>query len=107
MRVLLERQRLQAALRHAREYFPDECSRLGPEELERAVRDALKRAGSYGLESLRDALQFVDLTLVLGPEFDSALPWAREILAERSGAASRFRSARLYLGAQRHLRRNA
>jgi len=53
---------------------------------------------------MRDALQFLDLVLVLGADFDDRLPWAREILREETGSGVRFKSVRLYMGAMRHLR---
>lgn len=107
MNVLLAHRRLEKALRHARKFFPGKCTALGTVGLEVTVRSALDRAAYHGFTSLRDALQFVDLVLVFGPGFDDHLPWAREILENRSGERAHFRCTRLYLGALRCLRRNA
>ena len=104
MDALLAHQRLSMAVTHARKFFPEQCAQLQPEELWQTARSAMKRADSYGLTSMREALQFLDLAIALGADFDSRLPWAREILEDRSGTGSRSRSTRLYLRAVRHLR---
>jgi hypothetical protein len=104
MEALLAHQRLSMAVTHARKFFPEQCAQLQSEELWQTARSAMKRADSYGLTAMRDALQFLDLAIALGPDFDS-LPWAREILEDRSGTGARFRSTRLYMRAVRHLRR--
>lgn len=107
MEVMLERQRLEVVLQHAHKFFPNECSMLQPEGLERTVLSAMKRARVYGFSAMHDMLQFVDLVLILGANFDSTLPWAHKILEDRSGEQAHSRSTRLYLRALRHLRRNS
>jgi len=104
MDALLAYQRLSMAVTHAGKCFPEQCARLQPEDLWQTAQSAMRRAASYGLTSMRDALQFLDLAMALGPDFDSRLPWARQILEDRSGTGSRFRSTRLYLREVRHLR---
>ncbi len=107
MEVMLEQQRLEVVLQHAQKFFPNQCSTLQPEGLERTVLSAMKRARANGFSAMRDMLQFVDLVLLLGSDFDSTLPWARKILEDRSGEKAHSRSTRLYLRALRHLRRNS
>jgi hypothetical protein len=80
MQVLVEQQRLELVLRHMLKFVPNDCSNVKPQ----GSRSSLERANHYGLTSLRDSLQFVDLVLTLGPDFDSNLLWAREILEYRS-----------------------
>jgi hypothetical protein len=104
MDALLAQRRLSMVVTHAHKFFPEQCAQLRPEELQQTAQSAMKRAASYGLTPMRDVLQFLDLVMVLGADFDSRLPWAREILEDRSGTGSRFRSTRLYLRAVRHLR---
>ncbi|HEY3838379.1 MAG TPA: hypothetical protein VGL72_17490 [Bryobacteraceae bacterium] len=106
MQALAAQQRLAMALRHVRQFFPSECAKLPPESLENTVRRAMARATHYGFTSLRDSLQFVDLAILFGPDFDQNFPWARDILDNDSGERACFRSARLYRRAQQHLRMN-
>ena len=104
MNALLAHRRLVRAVDHARKCFPEQCAKLTADELRRTARSALSRAGAYGMTSMRDALQFLDLMLVLGADFDERLPWAREILEEQTGRGARLKSTRLYMSAMRHLR---
>ena len=104
MDAILQEQRVEKALRHVCEFFPAECSQLGQDKLEKTVRSALERAASYGFHHLRDALQFLDLVCVFGPDFERNLPWAREILEERSAERPHFRATRLYQRALATLR---
>lgn len=107
MEVLLEQRRIQLLVSHARQFFPEKSATVTRPDLEDTARSAIKRARSYGLTSVRDAMQFLDLMFVLGPDFDVKLPWANEILSDRSSESTRFRSTRLYLKAVRHLRSQA
>jgi hypothetical protein len=60
--------------------FPEECAGRDEPGLLSMVREAIARAGQYGLESERDLGLFTDLWLVLGPDFDLDLPWAAQLL---------------------------
>ena len=102
MRLMAKALQLTSALGHVRKFFPDDYARLGAAAAEQMVDHAIERARSYGLVSGRDALQFATIALVLGEDFEQ-LPWAREILNDRDSDQTRFRSARLYARALRHL----
>jgi hypothetical protein len=71
--------RLAADLRTS---LPDDAAPYDDPALRTLVDEAIDRARTYGLTSERDVALFCDLTLVLGPGFDTARPWAAEILRD-------------------------
>lgn len=95
--VLKQRARTQAEA-----HFPEEAKALGP-GLDEAIRRAIRRARANGFSSGTDVLQFVDLAVLLGEDFEN-LPWAQAALNETAPERRKFRAARLYEGAIRHLR---
>jgi hypothetical protein len=74
---------------HLREFFPAECEALGAEGLDERIADGIGSAASYGFESQVHISQYLDLTFVLGPDFDTdpSLPWASAILSNPDLAA--------------------
>lgn len=72
--------RLAADLRAS---LPEDSAPYDDAALLALVDEASERARSYGLTSERDVALFCDLTLVLGPGFDTARDWAAEILQDR------------------------
>lgn len=77
---------------HLREYFPEECGRLGPREVAASVRLALGKADDYRLKSERDILRYLNLMYTLGFDFDRNVPWASGILTDgRLSSASKMR----------------
>jgi hypothetical protein len=72
----------QRLMSHLREFFPDESRRIGEQRLLATIRRGMARAGKYGLVSEYDVARYIDLSVVLGPDFDSGerYPWAKEIL---------------------------
>ena len=66
---------------HCRRFFPRVCNALGA-QLQLAIRDAIKRAGSYGFESQQDICKYVNLVFTFGRDFDrsSLLHWVKPLL---------------------------
>jgi len=67
---------------HLQASFPDMLADLGEAGTRALVGDATRHAQQYGFETERDITLFIDLALVLGPQFDE-LPWAAEILHDK------------------------
>jgi len=63
------------------------------------VDAGIQKAAKYEISSERNICKMLNLMAVLGPEFDTALPWARETLATKAGPQVRFN--RLYAKAER------
>lgn len=76
--VTLEDGRLAAFLArardHARVHFPDIAEDLGESGINRLARLAIGRANLYEMGGERHVLQVLTLMLLLGPQFDVALP---------------------------------
>jgi hypothetical protein len=75
---LRDKFRLKAAA-HLRENFPEECEKLGEEGVRDRVSSGLARCEQYGLPEKFQILQFLNLTMLLGPDFDKE-PQFTEIL---------------------------
>lgn len=71
------------AKQHLLSCFPNECEQLGEAGLEEFVRYGIKRARAHGFESEYDILRYLNLSVVLGSDFDEdeSYPWAAEILS--------------------------
>lgn len=65
---LLEKFRTKAAA-HLHKEFPEECQQLGPEGVEQRVSTGMALCQQYGLPSEFQNLQFLNLTMLLGPDF--------------------------------------
>ena len=92
----------QRMVRHLNEHFPEECRRAGAERIRGAISQGVYRAGQYGIVSERDVARYIDLSVVLGLDFDSGkrYPWAKEILARKDNGPPQKLQA-LYEGALR------
>jgi hypothetical protein len=73
-------------LQHLRKSFPDETQEKSDKMLFERTRHAVRKAGKYGIEMESDVVRFVDLTFLLGADFDSSpeTPWASEILNDKT-----------------------
>lgn len=70
--------------RHLREVWPEATSELDPPTLRAWVAWGVERGARYSLVSEYEVGLFIDLSWVLGTNFDEseAFPWAREILTD-------------------------
>jgi hypothetical protein len=96
-------------LDHLRRHFPDHCSGMGQRALRRAISDGIATAHSHGFVNEADCCRYVDMTFVLGRNFDTdpALPWAADILSDRSITDASMRIEMLHEAACEHLRAGA
>jgi hypothetical protein len=76
----------QRLLRHLRKTFPNETREMSDPSLLERTRSSVKKAGEYGIEMEYDVVRFVDLTFLLGADFDSSpeTPWVGEILDDKA-----------------------
>jgi hypothetical protein len=79
--------------------FPDQCRIEGIDAIRTAISRGIERAGRYGIVTEYDVARFIDLTAVLGWDFDTSgkPPWAVAVLRRKDvSAASRI--DRIYEG---------
>jgi hypothetical protein len=72
----------QRAVAHLQRALPDRCAALGPSAVLHSVRRAITKARGYGITSELDVLTFLNLTYLLGFDFDAEprFAWATERL---------------------------
>lgn len=77
---------------HLRKFFSDQCAAAGEEEIRGRIRYGIRRAGAYGITSQRDVCKFIDLIMMLGPDFEVSprFPWAMEILKQPADSVARI-----------------
>ena len=70
---------------HLRKCFPKKCETMDKERLIELIREGIKRSRSYGIETQRNVMEFIDLMVVFGRHFDTdkAYPQAAKILADK------------------------
>jgi len=72
------------AVDHLREHFPEWAAGRDEAALLEAVRGAISRARAHGAESEASYCIWLDLSVALGEDFDTAHPWAAAVLADRA-----------------------
>jgi hypothetical protein len=90
---------------HLQQWFPHQCQLLGEDLIRRAIRHGLQKASGYGLTAECCVRSYIESMLILGGEFDTdvPLPWAAEILSDRSSSDQVARGDRLYHGMWNYL----
>lgn len=83
---------------HLLDYFPHHCALLGEEQMRRAIQHGWQKAEGYDLTAECCVRSYIDFMCLLGSGFDTdpLLPWAAEILNDRSSADQVARGDRLY-----------
>lgn len=83
---------------HLGGFSPLLCNAVGPEQLRKAIRLGIERAGGYGFDCHGPVRLYLELMLLFGSYFDTdpQYPWAAEILADRDSGPQMQRAARLY-----------
>lgn len=80
-KALTERFEMRVAS-HLRAAFPETCAGLDEANLLAIVRQGIKRATSYQINTELDVWKFIDLMFFYGRDFDSAQPAAAAILQD-------------------------
>ncbi|MEJ7618484.1 MAG: hypothetical protein WKF30_16305 [Pyrinomonadaceae bacterium] len=83
---------------HLLEYFPRHCALLGEEQMRRVIWHGWRKAQTYDLTAECCVRSYIDFMCLLGGEFDTdpLLPWAAEILNDKSTSDQVARGDRLY-----------
>ena len=106
MNVLERAFQTERVVSHLWRCFPSRCERLGQRRVREAAQRGINKGAAYGFTRLADLQQYVDLTFVLGENFESrrGYAWAREILLDPKPAARDFRATWLYDNVVRRLK---
>jgi hypothetical protein len=80
---------------HLRKHFPEPYSSLGDSTAREMIRYGMQQAALYEIRGERDLCKYIDLTMVLGKDFDQQLPWVSKVLNDR-GSSPDIRICRLY-----------
>jgi hypothetical protein len=91
---------------HLCDYFPEQCSNLPVTELRATIREGIAKARRYGFTADADICRFVDISVVLGADFDidPQYPWAAAILNDPAFPDAGVRLEMLFEAACEHLR---
>lgn len=93
-------------LAHLQEYFPGHCKLLGEAQMRRVIRFGWDKAKSYELTAECCVRTYIEFMCLLGGRFDTnpLMPWAAEILNDRSSPDQVVRGDRLYDRAHEYIR---
>lgn len=86
---LLEQFRTKAA-GHLQEQFPEQCQQLGPQGVDQRVAMGMDLCQQYGLTSEFQNLQFLNLTMLLGPDFHKEPEFAALLNDKNLGARAKL-----------------
>jgi len=83
---------------HLKKWFPHHCKLLGEDQARRVIRHGWEKAKSYDLTAECCVRSYIEFMFLLGGGFDSdiLLPWAAEILNDKSPRDEVARADRLY-----------
>lgn len=68
---------------HVCRALAERCRQMGESAVRRLIRDGLERTARYGIVSEYDRCRYVDLMVLVGPDFD-AEPGPAEVLGDTS-----------------------
>ncbi len=85
-------------LGHVRKHFVEETENRSDEEILEHIRQAAGRAALYGFTSERDVYNYINISMLLGPDFDQAKEsrWTRKFLVDKNILSPSRRLDRLY-----------
>jgi hypothetical protein len=93
--VALEHAVLEAWLEgHLNSQFPEFVAHLAEEGLSRFIRHGIERAAAHDLTAGSQVAHWINLMVLLGPDFDTAeagLPWVTAILRRTEPASAKIR----------------
>jgi len=73
-------------IHHINEFFPQIFSSVGEKQLRPVIRQSIASAATYGITSEIDVARYIDLSFLLGLDFDSGKqhPQAAEIIKDQN-----------------------
>ncbi|HXG17822.1 MAG TPA: hypothetical protein VNN62_01945 [Methylomirabilota bacterium] len=76
---------------HVKQFFREQCDRLGYSKVREVVRYGIQRAEDYGITNRSAICKYLNLMFAFGQDFDkdSRFPWARSILESQMGAVEK------------------
>ncbi|NJO18601.1 MAG: hypothetical protein HC877_23610 [Thioploca sp.] len=92
-------------LEHIKTYFSNHWRVIGELQLRKVIQYSVKQANQYDLTTQREVCLYLNLMLLLGSDFDTdiQLPWAKEVLKEKTIIDPSVRIEQLYDVAMDHL----
>lgn len=90
---------------HLNELYPDQCQHLGETKLRRTIQYGIKRAAAYGIQREDDVRKYVEVMVLLGPDFDKdpKFPWASSVLNDEKLKDPKAKATRLYETARKRI----
>jgi hypothetical protein len=79
---------------HLKKFFPRQSHAAGEARLRETIQHGIRRAAAYGITTRRDVSKYIDLALVLGPDFDTGprSRWASQILTQTAAPAAKMQA---------------
>jgi hypothetical protein len=67
------------------ELFPEKCQDLGETRLRKMIHYGIQRSSSYGITAADHVRTYIDVMMLLGPDFDKdpKYPWAEKTLGDK------------------------
>ena len=78
--------------------YPEQCEALGKAGLGELIKYGIKRAAEYGMKTEYAVEKYIELMLIFGRDFDTntELPWAGQILSDKTFKNSKTKADHLY-----------
>jgi len=85
--------------------YPERCQDIGEPKLRRMIQYGVKRAAAYGIQLENDVRKYIEVMLLLGPDFDKdpKFPWAASLLNDKNLSDPKVKATRLYETAMKSL----
>ncbi len=80
------------------ELFPEKCQDFGEALVRNLIRYGIQRAASYEILGAVDVRTYIDVMMLLGPDFDKDpnYPWAEKLLRDKNVTDPGVRVARVH-----------
>lgn len=90
---------------HLNKLYPVQCQNLGESKLRQMIQVGIKRAAAYGILREHDVRKYIEVMVVLGPDFDrdTKFPWASSLLNDEKLKDPKAKANRLYETAMKSL----
>jgi hypothetical protein len=94
---------------HLNILYPERCQDIGEPKLRRMIQYGVKRAFSYAIQLENDVRKYIEVMLLLGPDFDKdpKFPWATSILNDKNLSDPGIKATRLHETAVKSLPNHA
>lgn len=85
--------------------YPEQCQELGKASLGELIKYGIKRAAKYDMKTEYAVEKYIELMVIFGRDFDAntELPWAGQILSDKTFKNSKVKADHLYDTAMNHV----